>query len=211
MGCPFLRCRWLSTALGHKKGSTRVACAAFFPLTTVSVGTVLGVTKGSCLPKISEGLIRDESLDGDVASDVCTMPESSTVITGFCCSMASCCSSILETDAEETAVDVLLNLAYFSSNEVRTLRGVFSALDDRHNPLSSSSRLIISLKSASKLSGVWAIFASFNTFRAFLNGVGVRGDTLNNVLLIRGVRKGSSCVLVSNMPGVCRVVFAMLV
>lgn len=46
----------LSTALGHKKGSMRVVCAALFPLTTVSVGTVLGVAKGSCFPKISEGL-----------------------------------------------------------------------------------------------------------------------------------------------------------
>lgn len=55
-----------------------------------------------------------------------------------------------------------------------------------------------------------AIFVSFNTFRAFLNGVGVRGDTLNNVLLIRGVRKGSSVELVSSKPGVLRVVFVRL-
>lgn len=51
---------------------------------------------------------------------------------------------------------------------------------------------------------------SFNTFRAFLNGVGVRGDTLNKVLLMRGVRKGSSPVLVSSKPGVCSVVFVIL-
>ena len=55
-----------------------------------------------------------------------------------------------------------------------------------------------------------AIFASFNTFRAFLNGVGVRGDTFNKVLLIRGVRNGSSAELVSSKPGVCRVVFVVL-
>lgn len=78
-----------------------------------------------------------------------------TVITEFCCSLASCSSSIVLADAEGTAVAVLLILAYFSSREVRTLRGVFSVLDDRCTPLSSSSRLIISLKSASKLSGVW--------------------------------------------------------
>ena len=53
------------------------------------------------------------------------------------------------------ATDVgLLNLAYFSSKEVRTLRGVFSLLHDSVSPLSSSSRLMISLKSASKFPGV---------------------------------------------------------
>lgn len=63
---------WISTALGHKKRSTRVVCDAFFPLTTVSDGTELGVTKGLwlCWPKISEGLIRDESLDGEGTTDV---------------------------------------------------------------------------------------------------------------------------------------------
>lgn len=70
-----------------------------------------------------------------------------------CCSTASCCSSVLFADADGTADAVLLNLAYFSSKEVRTLRGVFSSHDSL-TPLSSSSRLIISLKSASKLSGV---------------------------------------------------------
>ena len=51
-------------------------CATLFPLTTVSGGTVLGVAKGLFWPKISEGLIRDESSDGD-ATVVWTMPESS--------------------------------------------------------------------------------------------------------------------------------------
>ena len=53
------------------------------------------------------------------------------------------------------ATDVaLLNLAYFSSKDVGTLRGVFSSLHDSFSPLSSSSCLMISLKSASKLPGV---------------------------------------------------------
>lgn len=43
-----------------------------------------------------------------------------------------------------------------------------------------------------------------------MNGVGVRGDTFNNVLLMRGVRKGSSLMLVSSTPGVCSVVFVTL-
>ena len=55
-----------------------------------------------------------------------------------------------------------------------------------------------------------AIFVSLNTFRAFLNGVGVRGDTHNKVLLMRGVRKGSSPELASSTPGVCSVVFVKL-
>ena len=56
-----------------------------------------------------------------------------------------------------------------------------------------------------------AIFVSFSTFRAFLNGVGVRGDTLKIVLLMRGVRKGSSVEVVSSKPGVFSVVFVMLI
>ena len=56
-----------------------------------------------------------------------------------------------------------------------------------------------------------AIFVSFSTFKAFLNGVGVRGDTLKIVLLMRGVRKGSSVEVVSSKPGVFSVVFVMLI
>lgn len=78
-----------------------------------------------------------------------------TVIMEFCCSFTSDCSSFMDTGTEETSVAVLLNLAYFSSSEVLTLRGVFSVLEDKCSPLSSSSFLIISLKSASKLPGVW--------------------------------------------------------
>ena len=44
-----------------------------------------------------------------------------------------------------------------------------------------------------------------------MNGVGVRGDTLKIVLLMRGVRKGSSVEVVSSKPGVFSVVFVMLI
>lgn len=68
---------WKSTALGHKKCSTCVVWARFFPLTPVSDVTELGVAKGLCWPKISEGLINDESLEGEGKTDVWTTPESS--------------------------------------------------------------------------------------------------------------------------------------
>ena len=68
------------------------------------------------------------------------------------------CSITLGCSSDPLAVDadvVLLILAYFSSREVRTLEDVFPPLQDKWTPLSSSSRFMISLKSASKLSGVW--------------------------------------------------------
>ena len=88
-------------------------------------------------------------------SNVHTTTHSTVSISFCCCSTTFCCCSFCVADVDGAADEVLLNLAYFSSKDVRTLREVFSSLHDSFSPLSSSSRLMISLKSASKLPGVW--------------------------------------------------------
>ena len=87
-------------------------------------------------------------------SNVHTTTHSTVNIAFCCCSTSFCCSSFCVADVDELVDEVLLSLAYFSSKDVCTLRGVFSSLHASFSPLSSSSRLMISSKSASKLPGV---------------------------------------------------------